>query len=151
VIRTLLLVLLVATPAAAEEPTPLRWREHAAVPARASDALVISGIGLATIDAWRAPRRGRALTCLAVEHAVTIAATEILKRAVGRRRPDGTDALSMPAGHTALAALNTRAGWRASLTVGVGWGRQAAGRHYATDVLAGAGIGFLADRICEER
>lgn len=143
-----LCVALCAAPVAAGEPTPLRWASHAAVPARVSDGLVAAQIGLAAVDAWRADDRRHALGCLALRNGLAIGATELLKRALHRTRPDASDNLSFPSGHTALATVNGAAGWRYGLTVGVGWGRQAAGRHYATDVLAGAGIGWLAQHAC---
>lgn len=143
-----LLVVLAPSAVYAQEPTPLRWQEHASVPARISDGLVAGQLGFAVMDAWRDERRGRAFACLAAENGAAILATELLKRAVRRQRPDASDRLSFPSGHTAMAVVNGAPGWRYSLSVGVGWGRQAAGKHYATDVLAGAGIGFAASRIC---
>lgn len=131
------------------EPTPLQWPSHPSVAARVSDGLVALQAGLAVRDAWQAPDRKHALGCLALENGLAIGATELLKRVFNRERPDGSDHFSMPSGHTALATVNGRAGWRYGLTVGVGWGRQAAGKHYATDVLAGAGIGALASRVCQ--
>jgi membrane-associated phospholipid phosphatase len=147
-IVALALLLLMPTPARAQEPTPFRWTTHEAIPARVSDGLAIGQITLATVDAWRAPERGHALRCLAARNAIGMGATELLKRVVHRGRPDGSDQLSFPSGHTMLATVNGRPGWRYGLTVGVGWGRMAAGRHYATDVLAGAGIGWLAQQVC---
>jgi phage protein D len=149
-IASVAVVVTLASPVAAEEPTPLRWKDHEAIPARISDGLVAAQVTRRAIEAWRSERRGKALTCMAVENAVTIAATELLKRAFGRQRPDKSDFLSMPSGHTAMATVNGRSGWSYSLAVGVGWGRQAAGRHYATDVLAGAGIGMIAGQICRD-
>lgn len=143
-----LALVLVAAPACAEEPTPLRWRTHEAIPARITDALVPVQIGRAVVEAWRAPDRRHALGCVALRNVLAIAASEALKRAIGRRRPDGRDALSFPSGHTATAAVNTARGWSAGLTVGVALGRQAAGRHYATDVAGGLFIGALAQRAC---
>lgn len=144
----LALVVLLAAPCAAQEPTPLRWSSHEAVPLRITDALVGIQIGLAARDAWRAPDRSHAFGCLALENGVSLGATELLKRVTHRTRPNGEDDRSFPSGHTALATVNGAPGWRYGLTVGVGWGRQAGGKHYATDVLAGAGIGWAASRIC---
>lgn len=87
-----------------------------------------------------------------------------LKRAFGRRRPDGEDQLSFPSGHAAGSTAS--AAWIRGVAPGLGWrpeveqgvnlvsrglalgtslARVEAGRHYFTDVLAGAALGnFLA-------
>lgn len=146
--RWLLLLLFVLPTPAQAEPSPFKWPTHTNVPRRISDGLVAGQITLAAIDAWRAPDRGHALKCLAARNAIGFGVTEVLKRVVHRGRPDASDRLSFPSGHTMAATVNGREGWRYGLSVGVGWGRMAAGRHYATDVLAGAGIGWLAHQVC---
>ena len=143
-----LALVLVAAPVAAQEGTPLRWQSHEAIPARLSDGFVAAQVGLAIRDAWNADNRKHAFGCLALENGLSLGVTELLKRTVHRERPDGSDHFSFPSGHTAMAMVNARPGWRYSLTVGAAWGRQAAGRHYLTDVLAGAGIGWLSSRVC---
>lgn len=87
-----------------------------------------------------------------------------LKDAFGRRRPDGLDQRSFPSGHAAGSSAS--AAWVAGVAPGLGWGTEAetgvavvgrglalgtawarveAGRHYVTDVLAGAALGnFIA-------
>lgn len=145
--RALLLVLLVPTLAAAE-PTPLRLTGHERIPARLSDGLVAAQIGLAVKDAWQAPDRRHALGCLALENGLALGATEFLKRVVHRTRPDGSDQLSFPSGHTALAAVNAR-GWRWSVTANVAIGRQMAGKHYLTDTLGGFALGAGLGRLCD--
>ncbi|MBT3267504.1 phosphatase PAP2 family protein [Candidatus Poribacteria bacterium] len=85
------------------------------------------------------------------------AVTATLKDAVGRSRPDGTnDHRSMPSGHTtgafALAtALSHRyPEWRLPFylgAVGVAVSRVYLGRHYPSDVLAGAVIGTSVSRL----
>lgn len=95
---------------------------------------------------------------------VTLALTDALKEATDRARPEappGTDGgRSFPSGHAAQAAVWTTlagrnaaalplspAGTRAvevtrtALTVATGWARVEAGKHYASDVLAGAALG----------
>jgi membrane-associated phospholipid phosphatase len=149
--RALVLVgLLAVAPVAAQEPTPLRWTSHEAIPQRISDGLVAAQVALAIRDAWRAPDRKHAVGCLALENGVSLGATTLLKYAIHRTRPNGDDDHSFPSGHTAMATVNGTPGWRYGLTVGVGWGRQAGGKHYATDVLAGAGLGWLSSRICHD-
>lgn len=82
-----------------------------------------------------------------------------LKNAVGRTRPDGTDDSSFPSGHATsafsssrLASLNlevieipqtarTILSWTGTgVAAGVAWARVEAGRHYPSDVLAGAAL-----------
>jgi membrane-associated phospholipid phosphatase len=83
-----------------------------------------------------------------------------LKYAVGEMRPDGSRHNSFPSGHTATAFMGAellRAEfWDTSPWIGiagyavagtVGYMRLWHNRHWATDVLAGAGIGILSVRI----
>ncbi|MDR0907909.1 MAG: phosphatase PAP2 family protein [Rikenellaceae bacterium] len=83
-----------------------------------------------------------------------------LKYAVGEMRPDGSARNSFPSGHTATAFMGAellRAEfWDTSPWIGiagyavagaVGYMRVWHNRHWATDVLAGAGIGILSVRI----
>jgi len=99
----------------------------------------------------------------AIEEAGAITATELstgLKALTKRERPDGSDDESMPSGHATRAfayAANARrnldlmklsnpardglkAGFTA-LAAATAWGRVEGGKHYATDVLAGAALG----------
>jgi membrane-associated phospholipid phosphatase len=84
------------------------------------------------------------------------ASTHLLKRATGVTRPDGTNALSFPSGHTATAFASAEfmrmeykdvspwygiAGYAAAATTG--YLRMYNNRHWLGDVLAGAGIGIL--------
>ncbi len=87
---------------------------------------------------------------------VNLAYTEILKVAVGRERPNGQDAKSFPSGHTSNAfALATVAerhyGWKvgvpAYLVAGlVGASRIQQDKHYLSDVVAGAALGYIVGR-----
>jgi membrane-associated phospholipid phosphatase len=88
--------------------------------------------------------------------------TLLLKEAVGRERPDGSEDASFPslhaAGSTAFATLASRnladlplsGGQRTlagaglgALTLGTAWARIEAGQHYPSDVLAGAALGHF--------
>lgn len=77
---------------------------------------------------------------------------ELLKRIVGRIRPDGSDALSFPSRHTAFAFFialtfpTNRAGKIAlySWATLVGLSRLTLAEHWLTDVVFGAGLGLLA-------
>ena len=92
----------------------------------------------------------------------TGAATESLKVEMDRRRPDGSDNMSFPSGHTSAAfscatlanrnldyidALDqVRPALEIANTVvaaGVGWARVEAGKHYPSDVLFGAALGHF--------
>ncbi|HEY6555268.1 MAG TPA: phosphatase PAP2 family protein, partial [Vicinamibacteria bacterium] len=82
--------------------------------------------------------------------------TEILKKAATRTRPDGSNRLSFPSGHTSSAfALATVAerhyGWKIGvpsyLAAGaIGFSRIERSKHYLSDVLAGATLGIITGR-----
>jgi membrane-associated phospholipid phosphatase len=82
--------------------------------------------------------------------------TQILKSAVGRTRPDGSNRVSFPSGHTSSAfALATVAerhyGWKVGvpsyLAAGaIGLSRIERSKHYLSDVLAGATLGVITAR-----
>lgn len=149
--KAVALVLLLATPVLAEEPTPLRWPTYEAVPSRISDALVGANL---VLDGWTSFRDedGSEKWAYLCRVGLVAGTTEVLKRLIGRERPNGRDAYSSPSAHTAFAT--TSAGWRstwgASFAFTVAWGRMAGGWHYATDTAFGAGIGWAARRLCDE-
>jgi membrane-associated phospholipid phosphatase len=78
------------------------------------------------------------------------------KFTVGRQRPDGSNSLSFPSGHTASAfatatVLQQHFGWKAGIPAYafagfVGASRMASSKHYLTDVLVGAGVGIAVGR-----
>lgn len=82
--------------------------------------------------------------------------TGLFKYSAKRERPDGSDHLSFPSGHTSTAfALATVAshhyGWKAGvpayvLASGIGLSRIEGNRHYLSDVLAGATLGLIVGR-----
>jgi len=86
--------------------------------------------------------------------------TSWIKDASGRLRPDGSDRRSFPSGHSSEAAvaatlaahsaqrLNVSGWWGTGFRAGMGltaataaWARVEGGRHYPSDVLAGAALG----------
>jgi len=88
--------------------------------------------------------------------------TALLKREIERTRPDSSDIDSFPSGHSArafsymtlsnrnLQAIDRLENVRPVLktvnvvaAVGVGWARVEAGRHFPSDVLAGAALGHF--------
>jgi len=100
---------------------------------------------------------------------VTGGATELLKRATKRRRPNGISTTSFPSGHTSAATvmatlaadnvawLDVSGGERLALkgvagglSVGTAWARVEGKRHWPSDVLVGMAlghfIGVFADR-----
>lgn len=87
---------------------------------------------------------------------VNVGYTELLKVVAQRERPDGVDHKSFPSGHTSSAfALATVAerhyGWKlgvpAYLVAGlVGASRLHQDKHYLSDVMAGATLGYLVGR-----
>jgi membrane-associated phospholipid phosphatase len=78
------------------------------------------------------------------------------KFAVGRQRPDGSNSMSFPSGHSASAfatatVIQEHFGWKAGIPAYafasfVGASRLASGKHYLSDVVVGAGIGVAAGR-----
>ncbi|MEZ5934239.1 MAG: phosphatase PAP2 family protein [Alphaproteobacteria bacterium] len=91
-----------------------------------------------------------------------------VKAASGRRRPDKTDRLSFPSGHADAAASAAtliaqdldRLGMPAALdgtidtaltglALATGWARVEGQKHFATDVLVGAGLGHFLARLVD--
>ncbi len=122
---------------------------------------------LAPSDSARSRARGLAVgfSTLAVER-LSVGA---LKELTGRERPDGSDDLSLPSGHTSLAAvtatmaadnlayidmptwarLSSRIGVY-SVAAGTGWARVEAQQHFPSDVLAGYAVGHFVARFMHE-
>jgi membrane-associated phospholipid phosphatase len=92
--------------------------------------------------------------------ALTSWSTQGLKDSVGRERPDGSNDLSFPSGHTSSSAVNTMLASRnlraiemapgtrrvlnaglLTLTLGTSWARIEAGKHYPSDTLFGMALG----------
>jgi membrane-associated phospholipid phosphatase len=92
---------------------------------------------------------------------VTVGTTSLLKVATGRERPDG-DGKSFPSGHVSAAfssatlanrnlnQIKMEEGLRLPLQIGnlflatsVAWSRVEAGKHFPSDVLAGAALGHF--------
>ena len=146
-----LILLLVAAPAVAQEPTPLRWTAHEAIPSRISDVLVGTNLAL---DGWYAFRAEdhRERWAFACRAGVTYAVAEGLKRLVRRERPNGHDDKEFPSQHSAFAAASAgyRAPLGASFALAVAWGRQAGGWHFPTSTAFGLGLGWGTLRLCDK-
>lgn len=132
-----------------------------ALPASASDSgykttsdvlalglpIVAGAISIAQDDA-------SGLLQLIKSEAVTLTATEVLKRTTHETRPNGRDDKSFPSGHAAVSFaaaqyMQMRGGWEfgvpayAAATV-VAYSRVHAKEHYWKDVAAGAALGIAA-------
>lgn len=144
---------------------PLFGSEDAA--RRGSDVLLAVSLGGDLVSALWVPEEAGTVSPLAVDLGALAAnglATQALKYAVGRERPDASDELSFPSGHASFAfagaaltrrnlrRLDLSPAWRAGLGAGstavaglTAWARLEAGVHYPSDVLAGAALGnFMA-------
>jgi membrane-associated phospholipid phosphatase len=136
----------------------------------ASDIGLLALAGLVVIDIARRDDGARTLEALAAG-GITFGVTELIKVAVGRPRPDrylpgraGTPDVpcrgrSFPSGHTSVAFTFATTYWLArrdlegepgvlgwmgyGVAAGVGVSRVAAGRHFPSDVLAGAALGTV--------
>jgi hypothetical protein len=152
----------------ASEHTPLFGSQEGAD--NASDYLTGAAVGAYVLTALATPsgEQARGWTSAkmkgvgvgAAASILTYGATGLLKEAVGRDRPDGSDDRGFPSARTsnaavfeALAARNLRSlalsggsntalriGFTA-LSVGTAWSRLEARKHFPTDVLAGAALG----------
>jgi membrane-associated phospholipid phosphatase len=87
---------------------------------------------------------------------VTQTVVQGLKYSVRRPRPDGSNNLSFPSGHTAstfatATVLQRHLGWKVGVpayafATYVGAARMSADKHHLSDVLVGAGLGIVAGR-----
>jgi membrane-associated phospholipid phosphatase len=113
--------------------------------------------GMFTAGRLSGGSRFRAMTYDMLDAAVVnFGYTELIKVAVGRERPNREDDKSFPSGHTsnafALAAVAERHyGWKVGvpsyLLAGlVGASRLEQDKHYLSDVVAGAALGFIVGR-----
>lgn len=114
----------------------------------ASYGAVAAQLTLDSVHSWRSPHRRTELKQEAWRVGLTVSISEIVKRLVHEKRPDGSDDKSFFSEHTALAA--SAQGWKLEigipLTGGTAVGRVVARKHYVWDVLVGAGVGTLVER-----
>jgi membrane-associated phospholipid phosphatase len=84
-----------------------------------------------------------------------------VKKMVGRQRPDDTNHVSFPSGHTANAFMvasvaSHHYGWKAGLpayafATYIGSSRLKSRKHFLTDVVAGATLGYIVGRTVTRR
>ncbi len=115
-------------------------------------------VGMFTAGRFAAPGgRFRAMTYDMLDAAIVNAAySSVIKELVGRERPNGQDDKSFPSGHTsnafALAAVAERHyGWKLgvpayALAGLMGLSRMNEDKHWLSDVVAGATLGFVVGR-----
>lgn len=129
---------------------------------RASTAGGLKLVLPATIGLFAAGRfaeggRFRAFTYDATQAlVVNTVYTAALKTVTSRTRPDGSDTLSLPSGHTSTSfawatVANAHYGWKVGVpsyvAAGViGLSRITTNRHHLSDVIAGAAIGYVTGR-----
>ncbi|HEY8518554.1 MAG TPA: phosphatase PAP2 family protein [Gammaproteobacteria bacterium] len=90
-----------------------------------------------------------------------VGATLLLKAAVDKDRPDGSDDDAFPSGHASMAFqgaafMHRRYGWRPAVPAYVlaaytAWSRVDADEHDEADVLAGAALGIASSFLLAER
>jgi len=120
---------------------------------------VQAGSGLATYVIGRAAGRPELASLggdLIRAQALSQLFVQGTKFAVARQRPDASNSLSFPSGHSASAfatatVLQQHFGWKVGLPAYafagfVGASRMASSQHYFSDVVIGAGIGIAAGR-----
>lgn len=153
--KTLTLLLLLAAPVSAQSVAVDRWTPALATTQerRAADiaswATVLTAVALDTKASWDAPDRLKAFELEGVRIGLVYGSAYLVKTLTHRTRPCapvcGIDSAnsSMFSAHTA-AAFSTGQ-WSFAITTG--GLRIAAGKHWLTDVLVGAGVGALTSRI----
>jgi membrane-associated phospholipid phosphatase len=161
VLTALPFLLAIATPAAAQNrfdvsiAESVRWTNHQRIADNLSTFLVGATLAGETVRAFRSDDRKAALVREGVAVGLTVGLAELTKRLVHRTRPDRSDRLSFFSEHTALAfvpvGLTAGVGWSYVVNVPIGFEvgalRVAANKHWASDVLTGAAVGWLSGTV----
>jgi hypothetical protein len=130
-----------------------QWGEREAIGDAGMGILVLGSLAAGALD----PREGRTArdeTWMQAEaYLLTTGVTMGLKALTDRRRPDHRGDDSFPSGHTSAAFAGATLIWRNNgpwlgvpayaIAAAVGYSRVESGRHFTSDVLAGAAIGTL--------
>lgn len=127
--------------------------------ARMGQTLVVAGLTAGLFGAGALSHEGRfhdATYDLSQAVLVNTAYTFALKNTIHRTRPDGSNALSFPSGHTSTAfaaatVLQSHYGKKVGIPAYgiasfIGASRMASKAHHLSDVVAGAGLGYLVGR-----
>jgi membrane-associated phospholipid phosphatase len=142
-----LILLMVGVPLWAAD-TPTAWSPAERPIANAlSNATLYTTIGIDVVhDLWSAPpgHRWRAAGCDALTYGLVELAVTGVKHLVAKERPDGSDRLAFPSGHTAMAFASI-SGWKFGISIplaqATAYFRTAADKHDLYDVLGGAALG----------
>lgn len=150
------LMFLLAAPAYAEVKIQLPTAQERKIADVASWATVAPLVVMDTWGSWKSEQRGRAFLMQGTRLGVVYGSVFLMKMTLHRARPCAPDCgidnpnYSFFSGHTALA-FQTRGGPRLSLmiplSISTGGLRVAAGKHWITDTLAGAGVGYASSFI----
>lgn len=146
----ILFSLIIASPVAAEDRVQFPTATERHVADIASWGTVAASIALDTRASWQCADRRRCFVLQGVRAGVTLGAAELVKRAIHRDRPDGSDDMSFYSEHTAWAFQaigGPSIGISIPLAISTGGLRVAAGKHWLSDAMVGAGVGFLTSRI----
>ena len=146
VLLLLAALVLIASPASAQDTHTAWTPEHRSIADGLSTALVGMQIGSDVLKAWKSPQRRDALLCKLLTIGASVGVAEAMKHAVNKTRPDGSDNLSFPSEHTMLATSSRQThGWAMAASVSIAFStayfRTAADKHDTVDVSAGAAIG----------
>lgn len=145
--RLALLLVLVPSLAHAEVNLALPTANERKAADIASWATVAAVVAL---DAASCGKDAHCYVMMGLRDGAVFGSTQLVKTLVHRTRPDGSDSLSFYSMHTAFA-FSTRGGPRLAvsvpLAVGTGGLRVAAGKHWLSDALVGAGVGLGASYI----
>lgn len=114
-------------------------------------------LGLFTAGRFAQGQRFRAMTYDLLDASIlNIGYTELLKVAIGRERPNGLDKKAFPSGHasnafTLATVVGRHYGWKAgvpayAVAAAVGYSRIVRDKHFLSDVVAGATLGYIVGR-----
>lgn len=117
--------------------------------------LALKASGVESRSSW-----GRLLVSDALGGALMLGSVELMKYSIDETRPDGSNTHSYPSGHTAIAFMSATMlareyGWKSpwytiggyTIATATGVSRMINNKHWAGDVMTGAGIGILATQL----
>lgn len=135
----------------------LRWENEKAAQ-RISDGLLVTSIGgtIAYTAIHQSDRKLERTGAVAAAYVANYGVNHVAKLIFSRERPDGSDRLSFWSGHASTSFVSVGSvcyqgealpcAIAAGLGVGVAYLRVAGGKHFPSDVMVGAGIGYAAGR-----